>query len=87
MVQSGFNTEDEMFVFVFQFLPYQSGDENISIENSTITNVYNSGISNLSKGKLIKIADFTGKEIKNRKNIPLLYIYDNGKVEKKIILE
>ena len=87
MVQSGFNTEDEMFVFVFQFLPYQSGDENISIENSTITNVYNSGISNLSKGQLIKITDFTGKEIKNRKNIPLLYIYDNGNVKKKIILE
>ncbi|MGY8989896.1 MAG: hypothetical protein ACKVJA_06525, partial [Flavobacteriales bacterium] len=36
-VQSGFNTEDEMFVGIFQFLPYQLGDENISIENGSIS--------------------------------------------------
>ena len=40
-VQSGLNTEDEMFIFIFQFLPYQLGDENISIENGSIsTNIH-----------------------------------------------
>ena len=40
-VQSGLNTADEMFIFIFQFLPYQLGDENISIENGLVsTNIY-----------------------------------------------
>ena len=72
MVQSGFNTEDEMFVFIFQFLPYQSGDENISIETSSITTNINSTLGNSSNSKLLKIIDdFTGKEVRFKKNLPL----------------
>ena len=87
MVQSGFNTEDEMFVFVFQFLPYESGDENISIEPSTITNTNNPGIESSTKGKLIQIFDIIGKKSISKKNTPLFYLYENGEVEKRIILD
>ena len=41
----------------------------------------------MNKGKLIKITDVLGREMKEVKNEPLFYIYDDGAVEKKIILE
>jgi hypothetical protein len=43
----------------------------------------------ISTSKLIKITDVLGREKKqtNQINQPLFYIYDDGKVEKKIILE
>jgi hypothetical protein len=37
--------------------------------------------------ELIKVIDVLGRETKVRNNEPLFYIYDNGYVEKKIILE
>ena len=37
--------------------------------------------------KLISIVDMLGKNIKELKNQPLFYIYDDGTVEKRIILE
>ncbi|MAO71918.1 MAG: hypothetical protein CMD02_05360 [Flavobacteriales bacterium] len=37
--------------------------------------------------KQIKIKDFLGREVKKSANIPLFYIYDDGTVEKKIIIE
>ena len=39
------------------------------------------------KGKLKKITNFLGQETKPTKNTPLLYQYENGTVEKKIIIE
>ena len=36
LVQSGLNTDNEMFVFIFQFLDYQQGDENIVIEKNSL---------------------------------------------------
>ena len=36
---------------------------------------------------LIKITDVLGRDIKGVKNEPLLYIYDDGTVEKKITFE
>ena len=86
MVQSGFNTEDEMFVFIFQFLAYQLGDENISIENNLTSTTYNIPI-NTPKGELIKITDILGRESGKSKNQPLFYLYDDGTVEKRIIIE
>jgi len=86
MVQSGFNTEDEMFVFVFQYLPYQLGDENISIENNTTTSTYNNPNST-TNGDLLKIVDILGRVSKEIKNQALFYIYDDGTVVKKIIVE
>jgi len=35
--------------------------------------------------KLIMITDLLGRETKETKNVPLLYIYDNGFIEKKLI--
>ena len=37
--------------------------------------------------ELLKITDILGRETKGTKNAPLFYIYDDGTVEKKIIIE
>ena len=37
--------------------------------------------------QLIKIVDLLGRESKDLKSQPLFYLYDDGTVEKKIILE
>ena len=37
--------------------------------------------------KSIQVLDLLAREVKIEKNIPLFYIYDDGTVEKKIILE
>ena len=37
--------------------------------------------------RLVKVVDILGRENRGDKNKPLLYIYDDGTVEKKIILE
>ena len=37
--------------------------------------------------KSIQVLDLLGREVKIEKNIPLFYIYDDGTVEKKIIIE
>ena len=39
------------------------------------------------QSKLIKITDMLGQETTYRRNRPLLYLYDDGKVEKKIVIE
>ena len=39
------------------------------------------------KKRLINVVDFLGRQSKELKNQPLFYIYDDGTVEKKIILE
>ena len=40
-----------------------------------------------TKSKLVKIIDMLGQETHYRKNIPLFYLYDDGIVEKRIIIE
>lgn len=40
-----------------------------------------------SKRKLLKITDVLGKEIKELKNTVLFYIYDDGLIERKVVLE
>ena len=37
--------------------------------------------------KLLKVTDILGREVKGIKNEPLFYIYNNGRVEKKVIVE
>lgn len=41
----------------------------------------------LNTEKLYKIIDILGKEVDKKQNIPLFYLYDNGTIEKKIIIE
>jgi len=86
-VTAGYNTTDEMFVFGFQFLPYQNGDENISIENGSVSTNIHEATTISSLRKLLKITTILGQSTKPKPNTPLFYIYDNGTVEKKIILE
>ena len=37
--------------------------------------------------ELLKITDILGRETKGTKNTPLFYIYDDGTVEKRIVIE
>ena len=86
LVQSGLNTDDEMFVFIFQFLDYQIGDENISLENTSLsTSIFDNTIG--SNRKLIYETNLLGQKIKNRKNMPKLMIYNDGSVEKRVVID
>jgi hypothetical protein len=86
-VQSGFNTQDEMFVFIFQFLPYETGDENIFINSGLISSNFNNEVTASSSRELLKIINSLGQSAKPKANMPLYYIYDDGTVEKTIIIE
>ncbi len=48
---------------------------------STLIQEYN------TNKELVKVIDFLGRETKGIKNEPFFYIYDDGTVEKRIILE
>ena len=86
LVQSGFNTEDEMFIGGFQYLPYQNGDENISLEsNSIITNFLNTSTS--SNKNLISVYNFLGQKSYIKRNVPLIYMYDDHSLIKKVIVK
>ena len=47
------------------------------------------GIDNiiLDNKRLLKVVDILGRDVEERKNISLFYIYDDGTAEKKIIIE
>ena len=74
-----------------------SGDYSVTLMNSvgcdSIVNlnlsVTTTGISDIanSKSNLVKISDMLGQETTYRRNTPLFYIYDDGTVEKRIIIE
>ena len=86
LVQSGLNTDDEMFVFIFQFLDYQIGDENIVLENTSLpTSIFDNSIG-LNR-KLIYETNLLGQQIKSIKNMPKLMIYDDGSVEKRVVID
>ena len=63
--------------------------------NQTTSCIYNLNISEIStttinmntKKNMIKIVDFLGQKNSLNKNRPLLYIYDDGTVEKKITID
>jgi len=59
-----------------------------SIANLNLTITIPSGILNITNTErtLVKITDMLGQETPYRKNTPLFYIYDDGTVEKKIII-
>jgi hypothetical protein len=53
--------------------------------NSTPTSI--TDINLMGNRKLISIVDVLGREIKGTKNEPLFYIYDDGTIEKRIVIE
>ena len=59
--------------------------QRMSIQSGVLNSVIN--LSENNNRKLIKIVDELGRETKGVRNIPLFYIYDDGTVEKKIIIE
>jgi len=74
-----------------------SGDYSVTLINSvgcdSIVNlnliVTTTGISEIANNKsnLVKITDVLGQETPHRRNTPLFYIYDDGTVEKRIVIE
>jgi len=73
-----------------------SGDYSVTLINSvgcdsivnlnlTVTTI---GISNIANNKrnIVKITDMLGQETPYRRNTPLFYIYDDGTVEKRIVI-
>tara|TARA_B100000768_G_scaffold3636_1_gene4461 strand:+ start:467 stop:1162 length:696 start_codon:yes stop_codon:yes gene_type:complete len=44
-------------------------------------------LETVTNNKLIRIIDVLGKEINNKKNTPLFYIFEDGTVEKRIVIE
>ena len=74
-----------MFVFIFQFLDYQQGDENIVIENTNITSTINFPTN--FKPNLSYIIDLLGKEINPKINSPYIEIYDDGSAKKHLIID
>ncbi|MBT3611894.1 MAG: hypothetical protein HN522_03000 [Flavobacteriales bacterium] len=64
-----------------------SGCDSIANINFTISITGTHDIASSSRRILIKITDVLGKEIRGTKNEPLFYIYNDGMVEKRIIIE
>ena len=62
-----------------------NSDTCILTYNSTLTAIIDVNVN--EKRNLLKIIDLLGRETSVRKNTPMLYIYDDGIVEKKIIIE
>jgi len=46
-----------------------------------------SNLVDLNKKRLVRVVDFLGREVETKQNIPLFYIYNDGTVEKRIIIE
>ena len=53
----------------------------------TVTNVPTSILEINSDKRLIKIVDVLGRESNEKNNVTLFYIFDDGIVEKRIIIE
>ena len=54
------------------------------LNSSSTTNL---GENTISAKKILKVTDVLGRETKGNKNELLFYIYDDGSVEKRIIVE
>ena len=63
------------------------GCDSIAYINFTINITGIHDIASSSRRTLIKITDVLGRETKGTRNNPLLYIYDDGTVEKRIVIE
>ena len=57
------------------------------IYNLNISEISTAILDNYTKKKMIKISGYLGQETSYRRNTPLFYIYDDGTVEKKIVID
>ena len=77
------NTNTPQFPLSIYFL---YGDSTCILSyNPSVTSIIQN--TNTDVKEIIKITDILGRESKGTKNKPLFYIYDNGTVEKRIIVE
>ena len=63
------------------------GCDSIAYLNLTITNTTGLLDATNTEKTLLKITDILGQETPYRRNTPLFYIYDDGTVEKRIVIE
>ena len=101
MVDQNTSSYDTLFVsasIIWNGMPLNvSGDYSVTLINSagcdSIVNlnltVTTTGISDIANNKrnLVKITDMLGQETSYRRNTHLMYIYDDGTVEKIIVVE
>ena len=74
-------------VGISEWIIYES--DNINNLNSHLSNCVNTNTENINNAntKIFAVYNILGKLSKKEKNTVLLYIYEEGKVEKKILLE
>ena len=72
-----------LFNYTQNIQDFYNGTLAISCSNINAIN----DITTLYNGKLVKIIDVLGRETIPKSNIPLFYIYDDGTVEKRIVIE
>ena len=60
------------------------GEEVSLLVNVIVNSIEESGVN---QKKLLKVTDFLGEQTNIKNNLPQLYLYDDGTIEKKIILE
>jgi len=89
------NTDNELFVNYYgkdmigngnflNVITHNNIDSTLCNTGSTIIEEHN---TNTTNKELLKITDLLGRETKGAKNQPLFYIYDDGTVEKRIVIE
>ncbi|MEC9209840.1 MAG: hypothetical protein VX762_05375, partial [Bacteroidota bacterium] len=91
---SSTGVDNEVWLYTHQS-GHNWGDDGDMVIEQEIWNFFNKMSLNNStsiqensmKNKLIKVVDILGREENQKRNIPLFYIYDDGTVEKKIILK
>lgn len=85
---NNYTTEDD---FMLKFRNVNDYENNLFLDNINISASGTSTIFELTSSdkKVIKIVDILGREVRDnkQKNIPLFYIYEDGSVDKRIILE
>ena len=59
----------------------------VFIVDFEVTNIPTNIMEENNENKIIKVINVLGQEIFDRNKEVLFYIYDNGKVEKKLILD
>ena len=85
-----FNSDDKPFINYYResigenTITYQNTDSSFCNNGSTIIEEYN---TNTTNKELLKVTDLLGRETKGKKNEVLFYIYDDGTVEKRIVIE
>ena len=63
------------------------GCDSIANINFTLNNISAINNHNTDKRILIKKIDVLGREVPIKKNIPMFYIYNDGTVDKRIVVE